>query len=135
MRFGPGKHLEGLQLLSGLDPTKFDRFHELVVDQEVARCGVRSFMDGCLGGGFIGLPPVMHFGRPELAKKIVPEVLSGKKYISLAISEAFAGSDVAGLRCTATLTEDKKFWIVNGTKKWITNGTFSDYFSVRHLCA
>jgi len=66
---------------------------------------------------------------PELKAKIVPEVFSGKKYISLAISEAFAGSDVAGLRCTAKLTEDKKHWIVNGTKKWITNGHFSDYFS------
>ena len=46
--------------------------------------------------------------------------------MSLAISEAFAGSDVAGLRTTAKKTEDGKYWIINGTKKWITNGTFSD---------
>jgi len=56
-------------------------------------------------------------------------VLSGKKYIALAISEAFAGSDVAGLRCQATKTPDGQHYIVNGTKKWITNGTFADYFS------
>jgi alkylation response protein AidB-like acyl-CoA dehydrogenase len=77
----------------------------------------------------IGLPPVLNFGSPELKKKIIPEVLSGKKYIALAISEAFAGSDVAGLRCTATKTADGQHYIVNGTKKWITNGTFADYFS------
>lgn len=77
----------------------------------------------------IGLPPVLNFGSPELKSKIIPEVLSGKKYIALAISEAFAGSDVAGLRCTATKTPDGKHYIVNGTKKWITNGTFADYFS------
>ena len=68
----------------------------------------------------------MNFGSEELRNRIVPEVLSGKKFLSLAISEAFAGSDVAGLRTTAKKTEDGKFWIINGTKKWITNGTFSD---------
>jgi alkylation response protein AidB-like acyl-CoA dehydrogenase len=54
---------------------------------------------------------------------VVPEVLSGKKLICLAVTEAFAGSDVAGLKTTATKTADGKYWIVNGTKKWITNGT------------
>lgn len=48
-------------------------------------------------------------------------VLAGEKFISLAISEAFAGSDVAGLRCTATRSEDGKHYYINGTKKWITS--------------
>lgn len=51
---------------------------------------------------------VINFGSEELKKKVVDDVLAGKKFISLAISEAFAGSDVAGLRCTATKTEDGK---------------------------
>jgi alkylation response protein AidB-like acyl-CoA dehydrogenase len=46
----------------------------------------------------IGLPPVLNFGSNELKQRIVPDVLAGKKFISLAVSEAFAGSDVAGLR-------------------------------------
>ncbi len=53
----------------------------------------------------------------------MPEVLSAKKFICLAVSEAYAGSDVFGLQTTATKTEDGKYWIINGTKKWITNGT------------
>lgn len=64
----------------------------------------------------------MNYGSDKLKKEIIPEVLAGRKFISLAISEAFAGSDVAGLRCTATKTADGKHFIVNGTKKWITNG-------------
>jgi alkylation response protein AidB-like acyl-CoA dehydrogenase len=56
------------------------------------------------------------------------EVLSGKKKMCLAVTEAFAGSDVAGLRTTAEKTPDGKHYIVNGTKKWITNGMFADYF-------
>lgn len=61
-------------------------------------------------------------------KEIMQSVFSGKKKMCLAITEAFAGSDVAGLRTTATKTPDGKHYIVNGTKKWITNGVFSDYF-------
>ena len=54
----------------------------------------------------IGLPPVLNFGSEELKKRVVPDVFAGKKFISLAISEAFAGSDVAGLKTTAVKTED-----------------------------
>ena len=74
----------------------------------------------------IGLPPVLNFARPEVKERVAAECFSGKKYISLAITEAFAGSDVAGLQTTAVKSDDGKFWIINGTKKWITNGTFSD---------
>ncbi|KAF5364376.1 hypothetical protein D9756_000893 [Leucocoprinus leucothites] len=55
------------------------------------------------------------------------ETLSGRKYVALAISEAFAGSDVGGLQTTAV--RDGDYWVVTGTKKWITNGTFADYFT------
>jgi alkylation response protein AidB-like acyl-CoA dehydrogenase/predicted heme/steroid binding protein len=131
MRLGPGKHLKGRTLMGGIvKPEEFDYFHELVVNQELCRCPARGFGDGLLGGMVIGLPPVVNFGHPELQKQIVPDILAGKKFISLAISEAFAGSDVAGLRTTAKKTEDGKHYIVNGTKKWITNATFSDYFTV-----
>jgi len=50
--------------------------------------------------------------------------------LSLAISEAFAGSDVMGMKTTATLSEDGKHYILNGTKKWITNGTHSSEVSL-----
>ena len=76
----------------------------------------------------------MNFGSAALQAKIIPDVLAGRKFISLAISEAFAGSDVQKIRfgdctfilmpvlmaplarCTATKTPDGKFYIVNGTK-------------------
>lgn len=125
---------------------QFDYFHELVVTQEVARVGARGYGDGpsvssstfdlhqtdfmyhlgLQAGAVIGLPPVLNFGSPDLKAKVIPEVLSGKKFICLAISEAFAGSDVMGLQTTAKKSEDGKNWIINGTKKWITNGTFAD---------
>lgn len=66
----------------------------------------------------------------KLKAQIQTEVLSGQKSICLAITEAFAGSDVAGLRTTAVKSADGKNYIINGTKKWITNGMFCDYFVV-----
>jgi hypothetical protein len=48
----------------------------------------------------------------------------------LCITEPYAGSDVTGLRTEAKKTPDGKYYIVNGEKKWITNGIFADYFTV-----
>ncbi|KAG1736600.1 acyl-CoA dehydrogenase/oxidase [Suillus occidentalis] len=116
MRMGPGKHLQGLSLMDGLvKPEEFNYFHELIITQEIARCGARGYGDGLMGGKVIGLPPVLNFGSEALKARVVPEVFAGKKFICLAISEAQAGSD----------SEDGKEWIVNGTKKWITNATFT----------
>lgn len=129
MRLGKGKHLKGLVLMGGIvTPEEFDHFHELIINLEVGRLGTRGYVDGLLAGGVIGLPPVLNFGTPEVQAKVVSEVLSGKKFICLAISEAFAGSDVSGLQTTAVREGDD--WVITGTKKWITNGTFADYFTV-----
>jgi alkylation response protein AidB-like acyl-CoA dehydrogenase len=78
-------------------------------------------------GDGIGIPPLLNFGTTEIQDKYLNDVFAGKKFIALAISEAFAGSDVSGLQTTAV--RDGDFWVVNGTKKWITNGTFADYFT------
>lgn len=130
MRLGPGKHLHGVNLFDGaIKGEEFDYFHDLIMSQEGVRANARGFQDGQLAGMVIGLPCVMNYMKDQKRKKaIMDEVFSGKKYMCLAITEAFAGSDVAGLRTTATKTPDGKHYIVNGTKKWITNGVFSDYF-------
>lgn len=131
MRIGPGPHLKGRTLLNGVvAPAEFDHFHDLIFHQEVTRSAQRGFSDGFMIGAVIGLPTVLNFGTQVCKDLVVEDVLSGKKVLSLAISEAFAGSDVAGLRCTAKKSADGKFWIVTGTKKWITNGHFSDFFAV-----
>ena len=130
MRMGPGPHLKGRKLFGGVKPEEFDYFHELIITQELARCGQRGFMDALNGGMVIGLPPILNFGSDDLKKEIVEPVFKGEKFIALAVTEAFAGSDVMGLRTYARKSEDGSHYIVNGTKKWITNGHFADYFTV-----
>ena len=131
MRLGPGPHLQGRTLMGGgvVEPEEFDYFHELTIVQEFVRVSARGFQDGNMAGMVIALPAVLNFANSEaLRTRVAEECFSGKKRICLAITEAFAGSDVAGMKTTARMSEDGKFYIVNGTKKWITNGVFCDYF-------
>jgi alkylation response protein AidB-like acyl-CoA dehydrogenase len=78
----------------------------------------------------IGLPPILKFGSEELKQRVAPGCLNGTKNICLAITEPYAGSDVANLKTEAKLSDDGQYYIVNGEKKWITNGVFADYFTV-----
>ncbi len=75
----------------------------------------------------LGIPPIIKFGSKALHEKFLPDLLPGKKRACIAITEPGAGSDVANIATTATKSADGKHYIVNGTKKWITNGFWSDY--------
>lgn len=125
----PKKYIEASPA-GGVTVEQFDVFCELVVTDEISRCGSGGLVWGLFGGLSIGLPPVINFGSEELAKRVVPPCLNGEKIICLAITEPYAGSDVASIQCEAKLSDDKKHYIVNGEKKWITNGVSADYFTV-----
>jgi alkylation response protein AidB-like acyl-CoA dehydrogenase len=108
-------------------PDHYDGFFAVIAGDELARCANGGIFWGLVGGMSIGLPPVLHSDNEALRNRVLGPVLRGTKRIALAVSEPDAGSDVGGLKTTA---EDKgDYWLVNGTKKWITCGTFADYFS------
>jgi len=108
---------------------KWDLFHEMLLTDELSRAASGGFVWNVIGGFGIGCPPLVKFGKKELVKRILPGILNGDKRICLAITEPDAGSDVANLGCEAVLSEDGKHYIVNGEKKWITNGVWCDYFT------
>lgn len=65
-----------------------------------------------MSGMTIGLTAVLNFSRnSEWRNRIADEVFSGRKKLSLAVTEAFAGSDVSGLRTTAEKTPDGKYYV------------------------
>jgi alkylation response protein AidB-like acyl-CoA dehydrogenase/predicted heme/steroid binding protein len=107
-------------------PKDFDYFHELILFDEVARCGHSGAIAALTNGPAIAVSAIMRFGSAAMKQRVAPEVFSGRQYIALAISEPNAGSDVAGLACTAVRDGDD--YVVNGVKKWITNGTYAEYF-------
>ncbi|KAI8070857.1 acyl-CoA dehydrogenase/oxidase [Gongronella butleri] len=126
---GPGPHLKGINIPAGVKPEEFDYFHEMIVHEEFARVVPRGVDDGVIGGFVIAIPTVLNFAKPHIREKVAPEVLLGRKRICLAITEPYAGSDVARIRTTAKLSADGSHYIVNGVKKWITSGRYADYFS------
>jgi alkylation response protein AidB-like acyl-CoA dehydrogenase len=116
-------------VVCGYKLDKIDSFHEFILIDELNRTGAGGIHWGIIEGTCIGLPPVIKFGDKQLRDRIVGPCLNGEKFICLAITEPSAGSDVAGIQTTAVKTPDGKHYIVNGLKKWITNGIFSDYFT------
>eukprot|EP01127_Copromyxa_protea_P002845 TRINITY_DN12779_c0_g1_i1.p1 TRINITY_DN12779_c0_g1~~TRINITY_DN12779_c0_g1_i1.p1 ORF type:complete len:541 (+),score=167.05 TRINITY_DN12779_c0_g1_i1:146-1624(+) len=119
----------GSYIAGGVKPEEFDAFHELILQEELCRTGSYVSANGWAAGLSIGLPPVLFFGSKELKEKVAGPCLRGEKIISLAITEPEAGSDVAKITTEAKLSPCGKFYIVNGTKKWITNGIYSDFFT------
>ncbi|KAJ4190588.1 hypothetical protein NW767_011208 [Fusarium falciforme] len=117
------------QGVKSVPPEKWDLFHEMIITDELSRTGSGGFVWNVIGGFGIGCPPVIKFGSKKLKDRIMPGILNGDKRICLAITEPDAGSDVANLTCEAKLSEDGKHYIVNGEKKWITNGIWCDYFT------
>ncbi|GAA6058661.1 hypothetical protein JCM10212_004072 [Sporobolomyces blumeae] len=116
-------------VFGGVKAEEWDGFHDMILIDEIHRCGSLGVGQGLLGGLQIGCPPIYHFGSQELQDRVLPDILAGKKRVCLAITEPEAGSDVKNLSTEARLTDDGKHYIVNGTKKWITNGIYSDYFT------
>jgi len=76
----------------------------------------------------ISLPPVLAACSQEMKARIARDVITGRKKMALAVSEPYAGSDVAGLKCTAR--REGNYFIVNGEKKFITSGIKADYYTV-----
>jgi len=119
----------GSYVAGGIRPDEFDAFHGLVFQDELCKTGSYVSASGWGAGLSIGLPPVLAFGSKELKERVATPCLHGDKIICLAITEPSAGSDVAKIATEARLTPDGKYYIVNGSKKWITNGIYADYFT------
>jgi len=103
-----------------------DVFHSIIAAEELSRCGAGG-VHASLMVHNIGLPPVVNFASQAIKQTVVPEVLSGRSHISLAITEPSGGSDVARLRTTAT--RDGDYYVVNGSKTLITGGIRAKYFT------
>lgn len=89
---------------------------------------------GCVGvatsfaASALGIFPVMIAGSEEQKQKYLPDIASGARWAAFGLTEANAGSDASGIRTTAV--EDGDFWVLNGTKQWITNGGESEIYTI-----
>lgn len=78
----------------------------------------------------IGTLPILYFGTEEQKKKYLPGLATGTLKAAYCLTEPGSGSDALAAKTKAVLSDDKKHWIINGQKMWITNGGFADLFIV-----
>ena len=76
----------------------------------------------------LALYPIIIFGNQEQKKKFLRPFCSHFTLASYCLSEYHAGSDPASMETTATLNGDH--YVLNGTKMWITNGGYADFYLV-----
>ncbi|KAL6245495.1 hypothetical protein RBB50_007494 [Rhinocladiella similis] len=113
------------RLPGDIRPEDWDGFHDLIVIDEIAKCGYLGVIWALSCGNSIGAPPLINYGTDEQKARFLPDVLSGNSRFCLGVTEPDAGSDVAGITTTAERHGD--MYVVNGAKKWITNAIFADY--------
>jgi alkylation response protein AidB-like acyl-CoA dehydrogenase len=74
----------------------------------------------------IGTLPIVFYGNAEQKARYLPKLASGEWIAAYALTEPGVGSDAMGLATTATLSDDGRFYLLNGTKQWISNAGFAD---------
>lgn len=78
----------------------------------------------------IGYKGIMLYGTPAQKAKYLPGLATGRQIAAFALTEPAAGSDAAGIKLRATLSEDGKFYTLNGSKIWISNGPEAEVMTV-----
>ena len=78
----------------------------------------------------IGTLPILYFGTPEQKQKYIPKLITGEWAGAYGLTEPNSGSDALGAKTTAKLSDDGKYYFLNGQKCWITNGGFAQVYTV-----
>jgi alkylation response protein AidB-like acyl-CoA dehydrogenase len=74
----------------------------------------------------IGTLPIVFYGNEEQKRKYLPKLASGEWIAAYALTEPGVGSDAMSLGTRAELSKDGQYYILNGTKQWISNAGFAD---------
>jgi len=97
-----------------------------IVTEELSKaCGGIAV---CYAASALGTYPIILYGSDEQKNKYLPDLAGGKKLAAFGLTEASAGSDAGAIATTAK--KDGDYYILNGTKQWITNGGEAETYSV-----
>ena len=80
------------------------------------------------GGTGLGTYPIILFGNEDQKQRYLPDIAEGKKLAAFSLTEPNAGSDVGGMEMTAV--RDGDYYVLNGTKQWITNGGEAEVYTI-----
>ncbi len=97
----------------------------LVTEEFSKACGGIAL---ALAGTALGTFPILISGNDEQRKKYLPDLASGEALAAFCLTEPEAGSDAGGIQTTAK--KDGDYYVLNGTKHFITNGGVAKYYTV-----
>lgn len=107
---------------------EMDKVTAAVICDHIAKyAGFATTWGGHTG---IGTLPIVYFGTEEQKQRYLPRLATGEIVGAYALSEATSGSDALNCRARAVLSPDRKHYVLNGEKMWITNAGFADLFTV-----
>ncbi len=105
---------------------ELDKISSMLITENIIRGGSFSLGHGAHTG--IGSLPIVFFGNRQQKEKYLPALASGEKFAAYALTEPGAGSDALSAKTKAVLADDGKYYILNGSKQFITNAGFADVF-------
>ena len=120
--------LSSVEIPEAYGGLEMDKVTAAVIADHIAKyAGFATTWGGHTG---IGTLPLVYFGTEDQKKKYLPRLATGEIVGAYALSEASSGSDALNCRARAQLLQDKKHYILNGEKMWITNAGFADLFTI-----
>jgi len=120
--------LSSVEIPEAYGGLEMDKVTAAVIADHIAKyAGFATTWGGHTG---IGTLPLVYFGTEDQKKKYLPRLATGEIVGAYALSEASSGSDALNCRARAQLSQDKKHYILNGEKMWITNAGFADLFTI-----
>lgn len=98
--------------------------YNAIVDEEVASLGLSGI--GFSLHSDIAVPYLMAYGTEEQKQRYLPACVSGEIITAIAMTEPGTGSDLQAIKTKAVLDESGEYYILNGSKTFITNGQMAD---------
>jgi len=123
----------GLGLMGISIPEEYNGFGQSFVTQMLAAETIGagySFSVAFMAHCGIGTLPIMYYGTEEQRQKYVTRLATGELIGAYCLTEPGAGSDANAGKTNARLSDDGKYYILNGQKMWITNAGFADVQTV-----
>ena len=107
---------------------ELDKATSMLAAEKIAAAGSFSVAYSAHSG--IGTLPLVYYGTPEQKAKYLGKLMSGEWIAAYCLTEPDSGSDALGAKASATLSGDGKFYLLNGTKQFTTNGAIADLYTI-----
>jgi alkylation response protein AidB-like acyl-CoA dehydrogenase len=120
--------LIGLSLPEQVGGGGRDFWHEVILAEELARSRALGWALSVLVQSNMVAPLLFQLGSSEQHEKILKPALRGRFYLALAATDADSGSDLAAIGTTAKPDADR--FVLNGEKRYISNGTIAEQLVV-----